>query len=235
MSAGTKPLGFRLLQSARRLAAPMRPVLYRTRPFSVSWGLERGTPVDRIYIEAFLERHTADIGGRVLEVKNAAYVDRYGREVTGKDVLDVDPANPEATIVADLAAADTIPDDAFDCFVLTQTLQYVSDPANAVRHAHRILRPGGVLLASLPSITRVEEPARDVDRWRFTEASCRDLFGAAFGPDRVEISTGGNVLAAVAFLMGMAAEEFPPEKLALADPNFPVVILVRAVKAEARA
>jgi SAM-dependent methyltransferase len=234
VNTGRASRRFRLVQRARRLVSPVRPVLYRTRPFSVSWGLERGTPIDRVYIEEFLQHHETDIGGHVLEVKDTTYVDRFGTGVTEKDVLDLDDTNPQATICADLAAADEIPSDTFDCFVLTQTLQRVKDPARAVGHAHRILRPGGVLLASLPSITRVEESARDTDRWRFTEASCRDLFGAAFGLDRVEISTGGNVLAAVAFLMGMAAEEFSPERLALTDPNFAIVILVRAVKAGAR-
>jgi SAM-dependent methyltransferase len=220
----------RAIRAARRLVAPYRPILHRSRPFSVSWGLERGTPIDRAYIESFLAAHSSDIGGRVLEVKDTRYTDRFGKAVVRKDVLDVDAGNPQATIVADLSAADSAPSDTFDCFVLTQTLQYVPDPAAAVRHAHRLLRPNGVLLATLPSITKVEAPARAVDRWRYTEASSRELFEGVFGPTSVEISTAGNVAAAVAFLMGMAAEELPAERLAEVDPDFPVVVLVRAVK-----
>jgi len=219
-----------VVRVARRLVAPVRPILYRSRPLSVSWGLERGTPVDRAYIEAFLGAHRSDIGGHVLEVKDAGYATRLGTGVTATDVLDVDPANPLATIVADLSSADSVSTCAFDCFILTQTLQYVRDPAGAVAHAHRVLRSGGVLLASLPSITKVEAPARDVDRWRFTEASCRDLFGGVFGNGSVEISTAGNLAAAVAFLLGMAAEELTPRKLGRVDPDYPVVVLVRAVK-----
>jgi SAM-dependent methyltransferase len=230
VSAGRGSLGSRVVRSARRLVAPVRPVLYRNRPFS-TWGLERGTPIDRWYIAAFLERHRADIRGRVLEVKDSSYTDRFGTGVTRADVLDIDELNPRATAVADLSAAGTLPSGAFDCFVLTQTLQYVSDPVSAVAHVHRVLAPGGVVLASLPSIIRVESPVRVVDRWRFTEASCRDLFAPAFGADRIEISTGGNVAAAVGFLLGMAAEELGRPRLDRLDPDFPVVALVRAVKA----
>jgi SAM-dependent methyltransferase len=218
----------RLVQGARRLVAPIRPVLYRTRPFS-TWGLERGTPVDRWYIGAFLDAHRADIRGRVVEVKDSGYTDRFGAGVTARDVIDVDADNPQATIVCDLAA--DVPPRQFDCFLLTQTLQYVSDPRRAVENVHRLLAPGGVVLASVPSIIRVESSVREVDRWRFTEASCRELFGAAFGAERVEVSSAGNIAAAVGFLLGMAAEEFGAARLGRADPDFPVVVLVRAVKA----
>ena len=88
----------RLVQSARRLVAPVRPLLYRRRPFSV-WGLERGTPVDRVYIEDFLSRHRQDIHGRVLEVKDRAYTERFGTGVEQADVVDVDQENGLATIV----------------------------------------------------------------------------------------------------------------------------------------
>ncbi len=105
-------------------------------------------------------------------------------------------------------------------------------PSAAVGEAHRILKPGGVLLATVPSIIRIDADTPALDRWRFTEVSCREVFGAPFGPSQVEVSSAGNVLAAVAFLTGMAAEEFSPAKLAVRDSNYPVVILVRAVKAE---
>src|SRR5258708_1276969 len=39
----------------------------RTRPISTSFGFDRGTPIDRYYIENFLGRNAGDIRGRVLE------------------------------------------------------------------------------------------------------------------------------------------------------------------------
>jgi len=221
----------RRLTAIRRMISPIRPLLHRTTPVSPTWGFERGTPIDRVYIDAFIRRHRGDIRGHTLEVLDTRYSGQFGSRVTRRDVLDVDAANPAATIVADLTRADSVPADTFDCFILTQTLQYVSDPAAAIGHAHRMLRPGGVLLATVPSIIRSEQDR--TDRWRFTELSCQELFGGSFGEDRIAVSADGNILAAIAFLSGMAREEFPAAKLAQSDPRFPVVISVRAVKGPA--
>lgn len=219
---------------ARRLVPIRFGSLRRTTPLSGDWGFDRGLPVDRYYIEAFLERNRADIRGRVLEVKDSAYTDRFGGSVVQRDVLDILPTNPHATIVADLARADAVPSNAFDCFILTQTLQLIYDVPAAIGHAHRILRSGGVLLVSVPSVSRIV-PERDAvaDYWRFTRASCTRLFGAIFGEAQIQVLSHGNVLPAVAFLMGLASEELRPRELDAHDPDFPLVITVRAVKGQA--
>src|SRR5262245_14131445 len=120
------PLAIR--QRLRRLLRPAwLGTLRRLTPLSDSWGMDRGTPVDRYYIEQFLAEHRADIHGRVLEGRDDHYSTRFGSGVLKQDVLDINPANPQATLVADLAAADAIPANQFDCFVLTQTLQFIYD------------------------------------------------------------------------------------------------------------
>jgi SAM-dependent methyltransferase len=221
-----------LRQGLRRLLRPARlGVLHRTRPLSDFWGFDRGTPVDRHYIESFLAGHREDVRGRVLEVQDSLYTDRFGTAVERRDVLDVDAKNPRATIVADLAAADTVPSGLFDCFILTQTLHLIYDTRAALGHARRLLRPGGVLLATLPAVSRVTRGAAASDYWRFTPASAAALFGEAFGPGSVSVHSYGNVLTAVAFLSGMAREELSARELETRDEHFPVVIAVRAVKA----
>src|ERR1044071_9523598 len=91
----------RLRQRLRRFARPAwLGSLHRTTPLSDHWGFDRGTPLDRYYIGRFLEEHRQDIHGRVLEVKDSNYTDRYGVGVQRRDVLDIDPSNPHATIVA---------------------------------------------------------------------------------------------------------------------------------------
>jgi SAM-dependent methyltransferase len=219
----------------RRLARLTRPAwlgtLHRTTPLSDHWGFERGTPIDRHYIWRFLDAHRGDIHGHVLEVKDSAYVDMFGGAVTRVDVLDIDRTNSGATIVADLCAADAIPSDEFDCIVLTQTLQFTFDVTAAIGHVHRMLRPGGVLLTTVPSITKTDRVLVNQDYWRFTMATCRRLFGDRFGSEQVEVDSYGNVLTAVAFLMGMAEEELSLDDLETRDDRFPVLISVRAVKA----
>jgi SAM-dependent methyltransferase len=218
-----------LRKRARRLLRPARfGITWRTEPLSQAWGTDRGTPVDRYYIEQFLDRHRADIQGRVLEVRDSRYTSEFGTGVTAVEVLDVEAGNPRATIVADLSAADAIADETFDCFVLTQTLQYIPDLEAALRHARRVLKPGGVLLATVPGISRIDTRHADRDLWRFTPRACSVLFAETWPDDRVEVSAVGNVLAAAAFLYGVAVEELAEADLAAHDPNYPVVVCVRA-------
>jgi SAM-dependent methyltransferase len=216
----------------RRLRQPaFLGTIRRTTPLSDHWGRDRGTPVDRYYIERFLSGARHAIRGRVLEVMNADYTDRFGVAVERSDVLDVDPANPRATIVADLANADQLPSDAFDCFILTQTLQYVYDIRSAVGHAHRILSPGGTLLCTVPTVSRIARRELESEYWRLTAAACSRLFGDVFAGGRVEVRARGNVLSAVAFLVGMAREELSPRELDRDDPFFPIIVTVQARKA----
>lgn len=219
-------------RARRRLRRLRRPAyvgtVRRTVPVSRDFGYDRGSPVDRYYIERFLAERRAAITGRVLEVKDAGYTTRFGSGVTQADVLDVDRANERATIVGDLQALDGVADATFDCFVLTQTLQLVYDLEAAVGHVHRILRPGGTLLATVPVVSRVMTmPGRFDDYWRFTQASCERLFGG-FGD--VEVVSYGNVLASTAFLRGLAADELPRRDLDVVDPDYATLLGVAARK-----
>jgi SAM-dependent methyltransferase len=233
-AAAAPPRAADPLRWRKRLARLRRPAwlgtVRRTSPLSDHWGRERGTPLDRYYIEAFLAAERQVIRGRVLEVMNAEYTERFGTSVAASEVLDIDPANAAATIVADLATADEIPSEEFDCFILTQTLQYVYDVRAAVEHAHRILRPGGTLLATVPAVSRVARQHLDTEYWRFTAPACSRLFGDVFEGGSVEVRARGNVLTAVAFLIGMASEELSSREHDVDDPFFPVVVTVRATK-----
>jgi SAM-dependent methyltransferase len=216
-----------------------RPVrwgtLRRLTPVSRVFGFDRGLCIDRYYIENFLAHHTDDIQGQVLEIGDDAYTRRFGGErVTRSDVLHVAKGNPKATIVADLTCADHIPTDTFDCIIFTQTLLCIYDVRTALWHLHRILKPGGVMLATFPGISQISR--YDMDRWgdywRFTDASARRLFGDVFGPENVTIETYGNVLVACAFLHGLAAHELKQKELDYHDPDYQVIITVRAVKSK---
>lgn len=221
----------------RRFPPPVGRVrfgdLRRTTPIDPYFGYQRGLPVDRYYIERFLDRQAEDIRGRVLEIKDPAYTRRFGGDrVTRSDVLDVDEGNPDATIVADLAEGEAIPSAAYDCFILTQTLQLIYDVRAALETSYRILKPGGVLLASVPGITQIGQD--NSWYWSFTAASAKRLFEEAFPSSNVTVEAFGNVLAAQAFLQGLAAEELRREELEEHDPAYPVSIVIRAEKPKTR-
>jgi hypothetical protein len=199
-------------------------------PASRLFGLDRGRPIDRFYIERFLERNSADIRGRVLEVAEPTYTEWFGSGVERSDVLHIKPGEPKATIVGDLVTGEGIPDEAFDCLILTQTFHVIYEVQAAIEGAHRALKPGGVLLATLPGISQISRVDMDSwgDYWRFTTASARRLFGEAF--EHVEVEAHGNVLAASAFLYGLAWDELEPEEMELRQPDYELLITVRAKK-----
>lgn len=221
-----------LRQYVRRLVRPAwLGTIRRTTPLSDHYGIDRGTPIDRYYIERFLQEHQQGIHGRVLEVKDRAYIDRYGTNIEHCDILDIDPANPKATIIADLSAAESIGADQFNCFLLIQTLQFIYDLHGAIVHCRRILRPQGVLLVTVPAVGRIfPNDTINPDYWRFTASSCLTLFGEVFGPEHVAVRSYGNVLTAIGFLTGLACQELSGRELDENDENFPVVLSVRAVK-----
>jgi hypothetical protein len=221
----------RLERRLRRLLRPARlGTLRRTTPLSHDFGYDRGTPIDRYYIERFLWMNRSHVRGRVLELMDSTYTERFGNGVTQKDVLDIDPGNTLATIKADLARADEIPDATFDCFILTQTLQLIYDVHSAVRHAHRILKQSGALLATVPTLSPIVDDDQLTDYWRFTPASCTALFGDIFGRESISVRAYGNVLTSIAFLVGMAHEELTAEELETHDNRFAMLVSVCAVK-----
>jgi SAM-dependent methyltransferase len=206
--------------------------LRRVTPISTEWGYDRGLPIDRYYIEGFLARNAADVRGRVLEIGEDAYTRRFGgARVVRSDVLDVSAANERATFVADLTRADHVPSDSFDCVILTQTLQLIYDVRAALATVHRVLKPGGVVLASVPGITNISHTEWAGSwYWAFTVFSARRLFEEVFPSGAVRAESHGNVLAACAFLYGLAVREMRPEELDHHDPDYEVSITIRAAK-----
>jgi SAM-dependent methyltransferase len=205
--------------------------LRRLAPVSSDWGFDRGTPVDRFYIDRFMRGHADDVRGRVLEIANPEMTLRYGGgRVTRSDVLHPVAAPPPVTLVGDLATGEGLPEGAFDCAIVTQTLLLVYDVHAAVRTLARILAPGGVALVTLPGITKISREDMDAwgQYWSFTSASARRMFQDSFGTDNVAVEAFGNVLAATAFLHGIAAEELTEEELLHPDRDFETLIAVRA-------
>jgi glycosyltransferase involved in cell wall biosynthesis/SAM-dependent methyltransferase len=205
----------------------------RASPISPDFGFDRGTPVDRYYIEAFLAAHCGDIRGRALEVGDASYCRQFGTGIVRQDVLHVAADNPGATIVGDLSVPGVLPEGAFDCLVVTQTLHLIYDMHAAVAEMHRALKPGGVLLLTCPGVSRVDRGDWGASWfWSITRPAAERMFAEVFGATNVVVETHGNVYAAVCFLQGLALEEVDAGQLEVLDASYPVIITVRARKPE---
>ncbi len=203
----------------------------RTRPINANWGYERGTPIDRYYINGFLQKHAGDIRGRVLEVADNEYTKIFGGESVEKsDILYPTADNPRATVIADLTIPDQVTDELFDCIICTQTLQFIFDVGVATASLFRFLKPGGVLLLTVPGITKIspEDRDRSGDYWRFTAESLHRLLAAEFPERTVTVETYGNIKSSLGLLHGISAEEIPETELDQRDDHYELLVSARA-------
>ena len=210
--------------------------LRRLTPVSRVYGFDRGLPIDRYYIERFLSDYAADIRGHVLEIGDNTYTRKFGGgRATQSDVLHAVEGNPQATMVGDLTCAEHIPSETFDCIICTQTFLFIYNVRAAIQTLYRVLKPGGVLLVTVAGVSH-QISRYDMDRWgdywRFTSLSARLLFEEMFPATNVKVRAYGNVLAAMAFLQGLAVDDLHQEELDYCDPDYEVSVAVRAVKPE---
>lgn len=204
---------------------------------SAYFGFDRGQPVDRYYIEQFLNEKSAAIRGRVLEIKNNDYTVKFGAgRVSQSDVLHPDPAWPEATIHGNLTDSYAFESDVFDCVILTQTLHLIYDVRAVLRTMVKILKPGGTLLITTPCLSTIyhlDEPSHlnlDQDSWRMTRWSFEKLLREFFPAGNVEVKAAGNLAANTAFLYGLAVEDLPPGVLDQNDEDNEMLLLAVAIK-----
>ncbi|MDT0648297.1 glycosyltransferase [Zunongwangia sp. F260] len=204
----------------------------RTSPFSTRFGYDRGGPLDRYYIENFLKAYSSQIKGRVLEIGDNAYTLEFGGDAVIKsDVLHIDESNPQATFIGDLSNAPHIPSDSFDCIVLTQTLHLIYDFKAVIATCHRILKPGGTLLITVPGISHIAQDGwGKYWLWSFTDASMQRLMEEYFPSKNISVKTYGNVMVASAFLYGMGLPEINKKDMDVHDPHYQVIVSVMAIK-----
>lgn len=221
----------------RYLRRRSSPVIFndlgRVKPASPIFGLERGTPIDRHYIEDFLSAHSKSIRGKSIEVGDDIYSRKFGQSgVETHTLLFGDGASSGTNAVrGDLTKPESLPDSVFDCFVCTQTLNFIFDTKSAVAGAAKLLKPSGVLLGTVSGISQISR--YDMDRWgdywRFTDLSIKKLLDPCFRS--VESRTYGNALAASAFLQGLAVEDLPDKALLEEiDHDYQLLIAFKAVK-----
>lgn len=206
----------------------------RLSPVSRNFGFEHGTPVDRYYIEGFLSRHSDDIRGRVLEIADNSYTRKFGGTRVTQSVVVNLLEQSGTSIAADLTRADHIASGTFDCIILTQTLHLIYDFRSALRTIHRILKPGGVVLVTVPGISQICRDGQGTwsDFWRFTDASLARLLQEVFPPAFVRVDVYGNVLSATAFLQGLVVADLKESEMDHRDPDYQVIIAARAQKDE---
>ena len=216
----------------RRLRRSLPYSLSRTEPISRAFGYDRGTPVDRYYIEQFLTGRRSTVRGRTLEVGDDNYTRLFGADrTTQREVIHIDPTNAAASYHGDMSSPGVLPIATFDCAVITQTLHLIYDMHAAVRRLHASLVPGGTLLLTVPGISQIAgDEWGKTWFWSLTQLSVARLLSDVFGAQNVAVQTYGNVFAATAFLHGLAVEEIDQRKLGAVDPLYPVIVAAVATR-----
>ena len=203
----------------------------RLEPVSRNFGFDRGLPVDRYYIQEFINQFQKDITGHVLEIGDKYISSAFIHQIKQSDVLSV-AQTPDSTIIGNLETGENIPLDTFDCIIMTQVIQFVFDFKAAINHALQALKPGGVLLLTTSGISQISR--YDMDRWgefwRFTDMSLKKLFTDMTLVETLNIQSWGNVTMAKAFLDGLSIEELPEQILNQHDSDYPVLLSARVQK-----
>jgi len=214
----------------RKNAGGPGPAALARPPVSRVFGFDRGMPVDRHYIERFLRMHRELIAGQVLEVADSTYTRRFAPGAVEPWVLLFRGEARPGTLIGDLADPASLPSGTMDAFVCTQTLNFIYDMHAAVRGIHQVLKPGGTALVTVAALSQISR--YDADRWgdfwRFTPDSARRMFCDVFGAGNVHIEAYGNSYAAACLMKGFATEECDAALLDQADPDYPVLIGIKA-------
>ena len=224
----SKKMSVFLFVTFKRIITLFRSVHPKSRKF----GFDRGGPINHYYIEKFIEENSKYINGTVLEIADSRYTKKYGENVTKSEILHFLNDNPKATIIADLTKIESLPENFADCFIFTQTLNFIYDFKLALLGTYRLLKPDGVLLATVSGISQISR--YDMDRWgdywRFTTLSCEKMFKEVFGAENVVVDFYGNCLSARAFLDGRSSAELTKKELDYKDDDYQLLITIRARK-----
>jgi hypothetical protein len=166
-----------------------------------------------------------------MEISRPTYTLTFGsNRVTASTIVDIDRTNDQANLFCDLCEERSLPGERFDCIVLTQTLHLLEDLSTAVDNLWNALVPGGVLLVTVPALSRYDPIEHDY--WRFTPAGLRSLLQSTL-PERadIEVRAFGNAIAGAASFLGLSVEDLGIAYLNDDDASFPVLVGARVHKA----
>lgn len=201
------------------------------KPISKRFGRERGTPIDRIYIERFLKENRHKIQGTVMEIASSEYTKSFGHDVEKSLILHVNGWGKEV-MKGNLETGEGIIENSVDCLICTQTIQFIYDVHKAVHNIYTLLKPGGTALITAHCLGQISlyDYYNWGEYWRFTDQSMRRIFSEDFGNEAVNVKMWGNMKTAIAYQYGLCAEDLIAEDFEMNSVQFPLLITVVAEK-----
>lgn len=200
--------------------------LKKTVPICQAFGLTRGTPIDRYYLNKFIGEVKHEIIGNVLEIGGTPK-DKDFYQInpgTSYKILNLEPG-PGVDIVGDVHDPSIIEPESFDSIIIFNVLEHCYAPWIAVENMLTWLKPGGKCFAMVPSAIRVH--ATPADYWR----PLPDAFAYIFrNYTQQQLYIYGNPTTVIASYHGIAVEELTTEELDAYHPDYPVATCIMATK-----
>ncbi|MBK1987560.1 class I SAM-dependent methyltransferase [Sphaerospermopsis aphanizomenoides BCCUSP55] len=200
--------------------------LKKTVPICQAFGLTRGKPVDRYYLNKFIAEIYPQITGNILEI---------GGIPKDKDFYQVNPGSSYQImnlepglgidIVGDAHDVSMIQPESFDSIITFNVLEHCYAPWQVVENIYTWLKPGGKCFAMVPSAVRLH--ATPMDYWR----PLPDAFAWMFRNfSQKKLYVYGNPISVIASYHGIATEELTTEELDAFHPDYPVATCIVAQK-----
>lgn len=118
------------------------------------------------------------------------YKDEISKYVSRYDGLDISPRTSNVKYICSVEKMDIVPSEAYDSAIALEVLEHLPHPWIALHEVHRIMKPNGVLIISVPHLSRLHEEPHDY--YRYTKYGLRKLLEDS-GFDVINISEKGGL------------------------------------------
>ena len=204
--------------------------LRRMVPVCSRFGFSRGSPIDRYYLDQFIEKIRPLVHGDVVEIggkdeNGRLYQFEHAVRYRGFDMFE----DPDISLVGDAHDPNALAEAQLDTIIAFNVLEHCPKPWIVIDNMRRWLKPDGLALVMVPSCQRLHRMPEDY--WRPLPAALIHLFTTWAD---CELHVYGNPSTAIAAMLGIAVEELSVGELDAYHPDYPVTTCVIAKKSDGR-
>jgi len=216
-----------------RSVSPSQVTLNSINKYSEKFGFDRGTPIDRYYIDEFIRNlEFENEFNTALEFGELHYVERFN--VRQKFFLSHPDfskrKDPKNQIFFDLNTQNKYDGVKFDLIISTNVINFTKNPFVTLSHHIDMLNVDGMLLLTASSSMPISQfdAERWGDYWRFTPDAMNHLLENL--DCEYHVQSFGNFKSSVAFLCGLASEEMKATDLKEKDTRYPLLVVALVKK-----
>jgi SAM-dependent methyltransferase len=199
--------------------------LKRKLPFCSQFGHFRGNPIDRYYLDRFIDEIRSEVKGVTLEIGGSRSNRELYRFKNTTSYLAMDLSGPDLDIAGDAHDPNVVEKESMDTILLFNVLEHCERPWVVADNIYQWLKPQGQVFCMVPTAQRVHRVPQDY--WRILPDALNSIFSRF---PRRKLYVYGNPLTTIAANYGIAAEELTREELDCHHENYPVANCIHAQK-----